>query len=27
LRDTMVPKLISGDLPVPDMERIIGKHI
>lgn len=27
LRDTLLPKLISGDLPVPDAERIVGRCV
>ena len=27
LRDTLLPKLISGELRVPDAERIVGRHV
>jgi type I restriction enzyme S subunit len=27
LRDTLLPKLISGELRIPDVERIIGRHV
>ncbi|MCB2187884.1 MAG: restriction endonuclease subunit S [Deltaproteobacteria bacterium] len=27
LRDTLLPKLVSGDLPVPDAERIVGRCV
>ena len=27
LRDTLLPKLISGELPLPDVERIVGRQV
>lgn len=27
LRDTLLPKLISGELPIPDAERIVGRYL
>jgi type I restriction enzyme S subunit len=27
LRDTLLPKLLSGDIRVPDAERIVGRHV
>ena len=27
LRDTLLPKLISGELRVPDVERIVGRCV